>query len=870
MAKNMTRKGLALGAGFALAASGLVALPAQAAGELKMELNSGTRYAVTHQSLLYVNTSVTPGNDSGELAFLKYKITTGGSINVAAANGNNKTNAAADATTDVVLTTAASGVYAADTYQAGDAVNVLELEIEADNGGTDFAVNAASQSITVQAWIDKDGDGAIDAAEWQTGAQTLTWMDSDAVDITTVLTQPVLGDTTVSATVTSTNINLSQSTTLEVDFTESVGPGAETDTTGTYDAAADSLTFTTAGGNVADGSKVPGSNGAAGPPAVAATVVAGTYTATTQTTGNVTIGNTSTRAVSATTVNSVTAAVAAGDDNEALNANDTDARSGAGSLTLKYTVQDNAPAAIADKTVTLTLKENAINSLAAAASVTVGGKTLTNSSAATVQSVTATAVSDATGVVTFTVAWSGAVAGNVLSAEAKVDGVSSGVDTITFEDAAVATVHNLNMTSTNTQELYFSKTTAFTLNYSMVDQFGVLFTAANHSVSVSDGAVTNTGTFSGGQASVPFAAYQADGAKTMTATVFKNNAGTGITTTSEVTIGSPKAVAAVALAAGAGDSFGTAAAPEDLNLNAWTNADTRLGQNAPTVANANTAQATLTDSFGNATQGTVTFSGDGIHFMKDSELYTTGSITVQTTTAGVASVEIYSNTAGVKTLTATAGGVTTSKSVYFATAKDDTGTTVTASAPAYAKPGSTFKVTFTVTDKFGNPVITDTAATGFNNGTTAPSFSVTYTGPGLIVGTLPTATDANGQASVSVLLGSSDTGSISVVASYDGDTASTTNTTVGSATASVTVGTAPAAAADTKVNAGSFKGYVAIYAKGHEGKRLSAKVGNDWVVVPALASNFVRVVEYTGAGYTIAVRIYIDRVLVDTITVTTK
>jgi len=825
----MTRKGVALGAGFVLAASGLVALPAQAAGELKMELNAGTRYAVTHQSLLYVNTSVTPGNDSDELQFLKYKITTGGSINVAAANGNSKANAAADATTDVVLTTAASGVYAADTYAAGDAVNVLELEIEADNGGTDFAVNADSQSITVQAWIDKDGDGVVDAAEWQTGAQTLTWMDSDAVDITTVLTQPVLGDTTVVATVTSTNINLAQSTTLEVDFAEDTAndDGAESvaQTAATYSSAADSLTFTTtetanddAG---ADANTVPANDGAG----ANAAIQASTVSAVTQTTGNVTIGNTSVRTVSATTVNSVTAAVAAGDDNEALAANDTDARSGAGSLTLKYTVQDNAPAAIADKTVTLTLKENAINSLASAASVTVGGKTLTNSSAATVQSVTATAVSDATGVVTFTVAWSGAVAGNVLSAEAKVDGVSSGVDTITFEDAAVATVHNLDMTSTNTQELYFSKTTAFTLTYSMVDQFGVLFTAANHSVSVSDGAVTNTGTFSGGQASVPFAAYQADGAKTMTATVFKNNAGTGITTTSEVTIGSPKAVAAVALAAGAGDSFGTAAAPEDLNLNAWTNADTRLGQDAPTVANANTAEATLTDSFGNATQGTVTFSGAGIHFMKDSELYTTGSITVQTTTAGVASVEIYSNTAGVKTLTVTAGGVTTSKSVYFATAKDDTGTTVTASAPAYAKPGSTFKVTFTVTDKFGNPVITNTAATGWNNGTTAPSFSVTYTGPGLIVGTLPTATDANGQASVSVLLGSSDTGSISVVASYDGDTASTTNTTVGSATASVTVGTAPAAAADTKVNAGSFKGYVAIYAKGYEGQRLSAKVG---------------------------------------------
>ena len=75
---------------------------------------------------------------------------------------------------------------------------------------------------------------------------------------------------------------------------------------------------------------------------------------------------------------------------------------------------------------------------------------------------------------------------------------------------------------------------------------------------------------------------------------------------------------------------------------------------------------------------------------------------------------------------------------------------------------------------------------------------------------------------------------------------------------------------DQKVNAVSFKVYVAISAKGYAGKRMSAKVGNDWVVVPVLASNFERVVEFTGAGYTVAVRIYIDRVLIDTITVTTK
>jgi hypothetical protein len=78
-----------------------------------------------------------------------------------------------------------------------------------------------------------------------------------------------------------------------------------------------------------------------------------------------------------------------------------------------------------------------------------------------------------------------------------------------------------------------------------------------------------------------------------------------------------------------------------------------------------------------------------------------------------------------------------------------------------------------------------------------------------------------------------------------------------------------------KVNAGSFKGFVAIYASGYEGQRLSAKVGNDWVVVPRITNNqqnggLFRVVEFTGAGYTLNVPIYIDRVLIETITVTTK
>jgi len=175
--------------------------------------------------------------------------------------------------------------------------------------------------------------------------------------------------------------------------------------------------------------------------------------------------------------------------------------------------------------------------------------------------------------------------------------------------------------------------------------------------------------------------------------------------------------------------------------------------------------------------------------------------------------------------------------------------------------GQTAKITGTLVDSRGNPVATGSTA----------SIAVSWTGKGLPFNTSTAmATDADGQFSFNVLVLSGETGDAAISATYKpaGSATDTKNKTFVQAVAVKSA--AAAAAAGTKVNAGSFKGYVAVYAKGYQGQRLSAKVGNDWVVVESLASNFERVVEFTGAGYTIAVRIYIDRVLVDTITVTTK
>ena len=75
---------------------------------------------------------------------------------------------------------------------------------------------------------------------------------------------------------------------------------------------------------------------------------------------------------------------------------------------------------------------------------------------------------------------------------------------------------------------------------------------------------------------------------------------------------------------------------------------------------------------------------------------------------------------------------------------------------------------------------------------------------------------------------------------------------------------------DIVVNAGTFKGIVALYAKNLEGRRLSAKVGRDWVIVDSLASRFERIIEEVDwDDYGISVRIFIDRKLIRTIQLTT-
>jgi len=314
------------------------------------------------------------------------------------------------------------------------------------------------------------------------------------------------------------------------------------------------------------------------------------------------------------------------------------------------------------------------------------------------------------------------------------------------------------------------------------------------------------------------------------------------------------------------DAMGVSAARVTVNVSATANAfGTGLAASRSVSVSyfpSTVSWATVTGKVTN-TGSAVTVTAPGLIFRDNSGVTTSGAVTVRAGSGPQYSFEVASLLAGNYTMTLTNGTATTTSLLVVDAVSHSAGAAIAFDTTEITS-GRTKIVVGTVTDANGNPVDT--------SGGTA-SILVTYAGTaGIPVGSMPTETDANGEFRISILTSAADNGSFTLTAVYLKDGSSTATADKITKVQAITVGSGSTSgdSADTKVNAGSFKGYVAVYAKGYEGQRLSAKIGNDWVVVESLASNFERVVDFTGAGYTIAVRIYIDRVLVDTITVTTK
>ncbi|MEY4061298.1 MAG: hypothetical protein RIQ31_960, partial [Actinomycetota bacterium] len=152
MSKNLTRKGLALGAIVALGATVFAGSPAFAANELNVAPAAGTSYNAVAGSVFNLTTTFAPGFTPSSYAQLKYIVKT--DANSAITYGVGVAAVTAPATAQAVSLSSAA---VTATGAGATTVNYLGLK------ATDATV---SSSVEVTAFVDANNDGAVTAGEW--------------------------------------------------------------------------------------------------------------------------------------------------------------------------------------------------------------------------------------------------------------------------------------------------------------------------------------------------------------------------------------------------------------------------------------------------------------------------------------------------------------------------------------------------------------------------------------------------------------------------------------------------------------------------------------------------------------------------------
>ncbi|CAB4542829.1 unannotated protein [freshwater metagenome] len=895
----MTRKGLAVGAGLGLVSSLLVGTaPAFANETLALSPTSGTSYKVLTTTDFDLTVGFAGNESSQAVDTVKYLISNPSGATMAfdvIANGSaagtvfdrvpgSTTDAAATATSVVV------GDGTADVIGARSGINVSITPVE-----------ATSANITVRAFLDINGNDSMDDNEARSPARTIEFIDHAIWTGRAVLDTAVVGGTTLSAYVLLDGINYHQldSNDVQVEFfRDNVAiaspPAGETSpaVTGGTATVAQRTNPNIAVWSSADGelraTLTPDSNTVVD--AVMATVA---NVSTSVYSARVRLYDGTAWQVVANSTNGVTptsgqiSALAAITETASVSTDGSDnIRVGAGTFTSRTTATVNAGFALAGQAVTFTISEASANSIATAASITAGGKTLTNSNIASTQRITVDVVTNALGRASVDISYTGIAAGNTFTVTASALNTNAAVTTSAVTYTAVLSDVAFAQSNVKAGSLQTVVGQSFSVTWNIVDTFGQVpvgtyrlvlgenSSSANYAQTINfvNGAATLTQTENSTAANtytLSAAVEQQNADGSWDATPSAGDAAVAANVTVQAYTADPTVTTVTVSASATGIG---AAADLALELDSTYSGDRDLLRNSvafPTLVDVSTLTYTVRSSTGEALVGEpITVSAAGLQFAAESDTwFGVGSIAGTTNASGQFVVKVYSNLAGSQTVTATAGGVSRTQELVFQQAKDDTGFTLTLSAPTNAPKGSTFKVTATLRDEFGNLVTTSSTATNFNDGTTAPTFNMTYTGPGLIVGALPTAT-VNGLAEFSVLLGANDTGSISVTASYDADGTGTASAAV-AASASVAVGSAPVSTTG-KVNVGSFNGKLVVYAANLNGARISWKVGGNWGTGVASSNYSIFNRPTPRAGATVSVDIYVNGVKTLTKSVVTR
>jgi len=797
MSKNLTRKGLALGALVALASTVIAGTPATAAGEINVAPAAGTSYNFASGEQFVLATTLAPGFTPSSYAQLKYLVKT---------DANSTAKFAVSVTNDAALATAVGSATA-------QAVSTTSSAVVATGAGATtvnyLAISPVTTSVTsaveVTAFVDANNDGALTAGEWN-AVKTVTFKKAADLAPVVTLTAPATGDTSVKATVTWGDLNIEQMASEAVKFT--VGSQVSSATAGTLAtgvwsttgltalAAAEAVTAQAYNGSTALGT------------AKSATATARTINTTNGLVANVLAGNDAV-ATAATAIATNTAATvrANGSFTAQVKAYDTTS----GTALAKSGVAVVATVALGAG-ITLVPASTGVTEV----SVTVAGTKYTSN--ATLTAATLALTTDSSGLASVVVSSSGVTAGSTATITVSFAAQNITAAVVATETAAAYTVSD----DANSAVIATSKNTATTLNYSVKDQFGVLSTRTNERLVVTAttaATVTQYITVTAGKAAIvvtPVTDSTADITVAAALEVSTTVPATGVTWAAN---GTNVANRTVKIRAAAYD-FATAPAVAYVwngSASAAYNSTSNYKQALTTAALA--GLAAVTSGAANATWQAVTLtgsnagekltvSGTGVFLSIDGATATANSAT-KTAEAAAATIYVASNTTGAKTLTVTNGTVSKTVVVTFDKAAATAGKTITIGDLAVqAQAGRAVDVSAVITDQFGNPV----------QGATV---TLTSSGVGYLGNNSVTTSDASGRVTAKLIVDSGDLGTATVTAS-----STLADATVATASKSVEFGQT-----DVDVTTGGKALYASVeFAKGKtvtvtvDGKRLYSKM----------------------------------------------
>ena len=478
-------------------------------------------------------------------------------------------------------------------------------------------------------------------------------------------------------------------------------------------------------------------------------------------------------------------------------------RTGATAGTLAVSVTDalgDAVAAGVDVTVTAQASASAV--------ITVNGTAVGSAAAKTIYAKT-----DANGQVLLAVTNTSALVGETLTVNAKVQGVDATPVVATWQDATYS-IYDLNDAASTATNVAVAKGGSYTFKLLVQDQFKTALTGDYRLVASASGraSINQIVTLTAGAANLVVADSGIAGATdSLTVLVQKSTAGVWANVEGSAvdsnfldwaageagvrTVNFYDQTDAITLnATGANYPSSTAAALSATATSVALSAlDLRVvNGTAPAIVAANTA--VVSGKVANATTGAaksgalVTVSGTGLVF-KTGSVWSVGSATT-IADDGTFAVEVYSATAGEKTVTVAVGSVTKTATVTFTGLGASSTNKLTAAAgAATTQAGRAVDYTATVVDKLGNPVA------GFALKATVAGAGY-FAGSNNADGSVSVSTDVYGKAVVKVLFGANDAGTATVTfADNDASTATADNlksvvltTEVGITDADVTVG----------------------------------------------------------------------------------